>query len=135
MTIGLDTSVVLRLLVGEPASQAERAWQSILDARAAGDRVVVSDLVVSETYFALQHHYGVPKQLALQHLQALLDSGDISASGCAAGVLKTPGLATAKPGFVDRMIHADYLRDAGRVLTFEKAAGKLPRARVLKALP
>lgn len=132
MRVGLDTSVVLRLLVGEPPSQAERAWQSILDANAAGDQAVISDLVVSETYFALQHHYGVPKQLALQQIQALFDSGDISPSGCAADVLKTPGLATAKPGFVDRMIHADYLRDAGRVLSFEKAASKLSRTHVLK---
>jgi hypothetical protein len=49
----------------------------------------------------------------------------------AAEVLATPGLATTKPGFVGRMIHTGYVRDAHRMLTFEKAAGKLERTRVL----
>lgn len=131
MKVALDTSVVLRLLIGEPASQAERAWQSIVEARASGDGALVSDLVVSEAYFALQHHYGVPKAKALEQLRALFDSGDISPAGRAVDVLQSPGLATPNPGFVDRMIHAEYVRVADRVLTFEKAARKLPRTQVL----
>lgn len=71
MKIGLDTSVILRLLIGEPAAQAERAWRALTEARAAGDATVLSDLVVSETYFALQHHYRVPKAEALEQLRAL----------------------------------------------------------------
>jgi predicted nucleic-acid-binding protein len=134
MRVGLDTSVVLRLLIGEPHRQAERAWRSIVEARLAGDKTVVSDLVVSEAYFALQHHYSVPKSAALKQLQILLDSGDVSAAGCAGSVLKVPHLANAKPGFVDRLIHDGYVAaDIDRVLTFEKAAGKLPHARVLTA--
>jgi predicted nucleic-acid-binding protein len=133
MKIGLDTSVVLRLLIGEPKRQAERAWRSIVDARSAGDEAIASDLVVGEAYFALQHHYGVPKAKALVQLHALFDSGEVSATGCAAEVLKTPGLASAKPGFADRLIHAGYVvGEVDRVLTFERAAGKLPRTRVLR---
>lgn len=133
MKVGLDTSVLLRLLIGEPKRQAELAWRSIVEARSAADQAVVSDLVVSETYFALQHHYGVPKAKALAHLHALFDSAEVLPIGCAADVLKDPGLAGAKPGFVDRMIHGEYISgEVDRVLTFERAAGKLPRARVLK---
>lgn len=133
MKVGLDTSVLLRLLIGEPKRQAEQAWRSIVEARSAGDQAVASDLVVSETYFALQHHYGVPKAKALEHLHALFDSAEVLSTGCAADVLMVPGLAGAKPGFVDRMIHGEYIvGEVDRVLTFERAAGKLPRARVLK---
>jgi predicted nucleic-acid-binding protein len=132
MKVGLDTSVLLRLLIGEPKRQAERAWRSMVEARSAGDETVVSDLVVSETYFALQHHYGVPKAKALEQLRALFDFGQVSSLGCAAEVLKTPGLENAKPGFVDRLIHGGYVvGDVDRVLTFEKAAGKLGGVRVL----
>ncbi len=124
---------MLRLLIGEPKAQAERAWKSITEARSAGDDAVASDLVVSETYFALQHHYGVPKALALDQLHALFDSGEVSSAGCAAEVLKTAGLASAKPGLVDRMIHAGYAaHEVDRVLTFERAAGNLSRTRVLR---
>jgi len=54
--VGLDTSVVLRLLTGEPELQARRALAE-LDALASSGAVpLVSDLVVSEVYFALQYH-------------------------------------------------------------------------------
>ena len=135
MRVGLDTSVVLRLLVGEPAPLARAAWRAVADARATGGEAVVSDLVVSETYFALQHHYRVPKEEALKQLRALLDSGDLSSVGRAAEVLTTSRLAGAKPGFVDRMIHAGYVRDCEQMLTFETAARKLSRTRVLTGQP
>jgi hypothetical protein len=50
----------------------------------------VSDLVVSETYFALQHHYRVPQEEALKQLWALFDAGDLSSVGRAAELLTTP---------------------------------------------
>jgi len=131
--MGLDTSVLLRLLIGEPEVLAERAWQVIVENRSRGGSTVVSDLVVSEAYFALQHHYGVPKRDALAHLAALFVSGDVTPSGCAAEVMAIPGLATAKPGLVDRLIHGGYVREVDQIVTFEKAARKLPRTRVLGA--
>ena len=131
MKVGLDTSVVLRLLVGEPADQAERAWQAVVEVRSAGGEVFVSDLVASEAYFALHHHYAVPKGEALRQLRALFASGELVSEGVAPEVLATPKLASAKPGFVDRMIHEGYLRSLDQTLTFERAAGKLARARVL----
>jgi len=57
--------------------------------------------------------------------------GHITCTGAAATVLTTPNLATAKPGFVDRLIHADTTRYAGELLTFETATGRLPGVRVL----
>lgn len=132
MKFGLDTSVVLRLLIGEPRRQAERAWRALVEARSAGNKLVVSDLVVSEVYFALQHHYRVPKAEALEQLHVLFESGDVSAVGCASEVLETPRLANAKPGFVDRLIHGGYVAASiSRVLTFERAAGKLAHTDVL----
>ena len=95
--------------------------------------MLVSDLVISEAYFALQFHYGVPKAEALALLARFLDESSIKPLGVAATVLAGAHLATAKPGFVDRLIHAEYISSAGEVLTFEKAAGRLPSVRVLTA--
>lgn len=131
MKVGLDTSVVLRLLVGESPDQAQRAWQAVVEVRSTGGEVVVSDLVASESYFALHHHYAVPKRQALRQLRALFASGEVVSEGVAPKVLATPQLDSAKPGFVDRMIYEGYLRSLDRMFTFERAAGKLPRARVL----
>src|SRR5258706_1498721 len=129
--LGLDTSVVLRLLVGEPRAQAERAWQLVVETRSAGGDVAVSDLVVSEVYFALQYHYGVPKIEALEQLAAFLASGEIVSLGRAASVLAAPGLTSAKPGFIDRLIHAGYLRELDSMSTFAKAGSRVSRTRVV----
>jgi predicted nucleic acid-binding protein len=121
MTIGLDTSVVLRLLVGKPENQWLRAIEFLETLARQGERPVVSDLVAAETYFALQHHYGVPKKEALQALHDMFAEGEIGASGAAADVLDMARLATAKPGFVDRLIHRAYTQGGGAMATFEQS--------------
>ena len=130
--MGLDSSVVLRLLVGEPESQARAALRWLREARSAGLKPVVCDLVAGEVYFALQHHYGVSKAEALRRLSQFLSGGDVTADGAAASVLAVPGLATARSGFVDRLIHAHYTggKEAG-MATFERAARTLPRVVLL----
>jgi predicted nucleic-acid-binding protein len=128
---GLDTSVMLRLLLGQPVDQAARAVAFLDDLSCRGHQAVVSDLVVAETYFALQHHYGVSKQDALLGLRRLFTDGEIKPLGAAAEVLAVGGLASAKPGFVDRLIQGAYAHAACEMATFEKAAGKLKPVRVL----
>ena len=93
---------------------------------------MISDLVVAESYFALQSHYGVSKREALAALRELLESGDVVPSGHALRVLReTPQPATAKPGFIDRVIHAEITQAGGRLLTFERSAAKLAGTMVL----
>jgi predicted nucleic acid-binding protein len=123
---------VLRLLVGEPEAQARAALRWLRETRKAGITPVVCDLVVGDVYFALQHHYGVSKAEALRQLSQFLSGGEVTPDGAAASVLAIPGLATAKPGFVDRLIHARYTggKDSGMV-TFERAAQSLPRVVLL----
>lgn len=134
MNAGLDTSVVVRLLTGEPEDLALEAMHHVAERRRAGDRLLVSDLVLAETYYALQHHYGVPKGRVLETLRALLATPEVEATGEAADVLETPGLESAKPGFIDRVIHRGYLESGGEELvTFERAARKLSAVRVLCA--
>ena len=134
MKYGLDTSVVVRLLTEDPADQAMVAAGWIAKCRAGGDPPMLTDLVVAEAYFALQSHYGVSKRDALAALRELLESGDVEPCGQALRVLReTPAIATARPGFVDRIIHAAIADPGARMLTFEKSAAKLAGAIVLSA--
>lgn len=131
MKVGLDTSVVLRLLLGQPADQTARAVAFLDELSRGGHHAVVSDLVAAEAYFALQHHYDVSKPDALLGLRQLFAAGEIKPLGAVAEVLATHGLASAKPGFVDRLIHGAYAEAADEMVTFEKAATKLKSVRVL----
>lgn len=133
MNVGLDTSVVLRLLVGQPADQAQRAVEFLESVARRGDRVVVADLVVAEAYFALHYHYAVPKKDALAALRKMFADGEIGSTGVAADVLTSEGatLASVKPGFVHRLIQGAYIASGGSMATFEKASGKLKSVQVL----
>jgi predicted nucleic acid-binding protein len=123
--IGLDTSVVVRLLVGLPESQARRARRRLEGAVESGESVVVSDLVIAETYYALQHHYAVPKGQARAILRRFVGSGVVSLEPhSAVGALEAAGGA----GFVDRLIHLRYRSLGAITLTFEQRQGSLEGA-------
>jgi predicted nucleic acid-binding protein len=129
--VGLDTSVVLRLLVGQPAGQTARAVAFLDELSRRGDEPVVSDLVAAEVYFALQHHYGISKKNALSGMQRLCAGDEINPQGTVAEVVEISGIASAEPGFVDRLILCAYLNEADGMATFEKSARKPVSVRVL----
>ncbi len=132
MIVGLDTSVIVRLLSGAPAELAATALRYLLDRRRAGDRVLVSDMVLAEAYYALQHHYGISKREALAAFREFRTTSVVEASAEMMEVLATPGLESAKPGFIDRVIYHNYLRSGvERMATFEKAGAKMPDVVVL----
>ena len=133
--VGLDTSVVVRLIAGEPPVQTKRAVRFLEELAAQGRTAVVSDLAVAEAYFALHSHYDVPKKEALRALARFLGSGLVSPEpgGSAPQALADALTSATKPGFVDRLIHAQYAKTARGFVSFERAAAKLEGATVLKA--
>jgi predicted nucleic-acid-binding protein len=129
----LDTSVVLRLLVGDPIDQFQSATRFLKEQLEAQAAVHVSDHVLAEAYFALQCFYKIPKAEALEMLCDFGEASGVTVTLIAREILALPNLASAKPGFVDRLIHGDS-HAAGRTLvTFEKAAKKLVGTVVLPA--
>ena len=133
MRYGVDTSVVLRVLTGKPESLAAVVRTRLEGLWLDGAVLDVCDLVVSETYFALQHSYCLSKESALNALAKLSVHPGFRLSSHAIAALQTPNLATAKPGFLDRVIHGTYVTDDESVmLTCEKDARKLVGVEVVK---
>ena len=130
----LDTSVVLRLLVAEPADQYQSAKEFLQQRLTAETRVHVSELVLAEAYFALQSFYGLPKQDAIDALSLFISHSGVTASLSATAILAQPNLAAGKPGFVDRLIHGISSTSGQTLVTFEKAAKKLPATHVLSGV-
>jgi len=130
--VGLDTSVLVRLLVGEPADQTVLACEFMAGLEERGGRALVSNLVVAETYFACQHHYGVPKAKVLSALHDLLAKPTFLLHSALPDLLQREALATGRPGFIDRLIHAEYTAQGIPLATFEKAAARLEGAIVLE---
>jgi predicted nucleic acid-binding protein len=131
VSVGLDTSVVLRLLTGEPREQAQAARAFVASSPSP---VASSDLVVEESYFALRHHYAVPHGEALRALHALLSDTHVRSTGAARTVLaemRGQRPSASQPGLRDHLIHGDYRRDALDTVTFDRAVGRLSGAELL----
>lgn len=128
----LDTSFVIRILTRDPLPLFERAAAFLRDWKAEAPPFEVADLVLAESYFALQHHYGFSKADALATLLAFSGHAAIRVSRHARAALTLPGIASAKLGFVDRLIHGAS-ESAGLILvTFERTARTLPGTLVLE---
>lgn len=131
MTLGLDTSVVLRLLTGQPQDLAAKALARYQDGIAAGDDFSVCDLVAAESYYAIQHHYGKTKEEALDALKIFSSGEGISFSRNFAAAINTPNIHKASPGFVDRMLASGYGEKGQITLSCEKSFRRLPDTEVI----
>lgn len=129
----LDTSVVMRLLTGQPDDLAQAALGYLAEIEQSAGRVFLSNFVVVEAYFACQHHYGMSKEVVLGGLHRLLSMPTFGLHPQLVPLLATEGLATTEPGFLDRLIHAEAATARLPFVTFEKAAARLPGTRVLDA--
>ncbi len=128
----LDTSVLIRLLTRDPLPLFKTA-SGVLDQWTEGmPGLIVTDLVLSESYYALQHHYSFPKADAIEALRSMAGHPAIAVSPQAKKILSLPNLAAARPGFVDRLIHGAAQASGAILLTFEKSARKLPNTRILE---
>ena len=131
MTFGLDPSVVLRLLTGEPSELATHALERYQQGIANGDDFAVGDVVAAETYYALQHHYNKTKEEALAALTAFSAGEGISFSPDFRTAIKTPNLHRTGPCFVDRMLVSGYTSKGQVTLSCEKSFRRLSETEVI----
>ncbi len=127
---GIDTSILVRLLVGEPAADFEdcvRTLSALIEDD--GAEVFASDQVIGEAYVAVQHHYGVTRGDARTGLLDVLRSGLVAPLN---GRAVFEALEAANgAGLFDRLIADEYARAGMEVLTLDRRMAALPGARRL----
>ena len=128
---GIDTSVFVRLLTGDPESDFKKTTTSIralLEVEPFAE-MVVSNQVIGEAYIALQHHYDISKIEARSAMLQLFDTGSLSPMNGhpVIEILK----AQTGCGLLDRLITQDYEQAGARVLTNDRKMAKLENARLL----
>lgn len=74
----------------------------------------------------------MPKTAVLEGLLKLLSISTFVVHPQLISLLSTPDLASAKPGFLGRLIHAEATTVRIPLVTFEKAASRLAGSLVLK---
>ena len=121
---GIDTSILVRLLVAEPENEFKRCVAGLRNLIESGDvEVLASNQVIGEAYVAVQHHYGVGKKEARIALSQALQSG-LVAPLLGKAVLNALAV-TGGPGLLDRLIALDYGVANLEVLTLDRKMSSL----------
>jgi predicted nucleic acid-binding protein len=127
---GTDTSILVRLLTGLPASEFERCDRELTKLiEEGGAEIFASNQVIGEVYVAVQHHYGVTKGAARTGLLSVLTSG-LVAPLKGQSVLKALA-EDGGAGLLDRLIADDYSRIVSETLTLDRRMASLPGVRRL----
>lgn len=127
---GIDTSILVRLVTGDPADGFELCVRKLtLLIRRDDAEVFASNQVIAEAYIALQHHYGVSKPDARAGLLQVLRSGLVAPLN--GGAVLAALSADTGCGLLDRLIAEDYRRADIVTLTLDRRMAALPEARRL----
>lgn len=129
-SIGIDTSVLARLLTGLPPEQYQRCDRELTRlVEQEGVEVVASNQVIGEAFVTVQHHYGLTGAQARAGLLRIFGSGLVAPMNGRA-VLEALE-AHGEPGLLDRLIANDYARSGIESLTLDRRMASLPGVRLL----
>jgi len=76
--LGIDTNVVVRLVVADDAKQTRRARKLIEQAFSRQEPILVSLLVLLESEWVLRSRYGFGREALLSVFRALLEARELS---------------------------------------------------------
>jgi predicted nucleic acid-binding protein len=128
---GIDTSILVRLMTGDPAKDFVRTVKSLesLIEKKPGADILASNQVIGEAYIAVRHHYGISKADARAALLSVLTSGlvvPLNGNAVLDAIRHAEGC-----GLLDRLIVDDYFRCGVETLTHDRKMGALSGARRL----
>lgn len=127
---GIDTSVLVRLAVGEPERDFRHCVEALRDlVEDQGREVFASNQVIGEAYVAIQHHYGVSDSDARAALIDVLTSGLVAPLNGESVIMALR--SQGQPGLFDRLIADDYARAGLQTLTLDRRMASLHGARRL----
>src|SRR5260370_31467328 len=76
--LGIDTNVVIRLIISDDAEQTRRARKLVEEALSHDEPVLVSLLVLLESEWVLRIRYGFNREALLSIFRALLEARELS---------------------------------------------------------
>lgn len=123
---GIDTSVLVRLAVGEPEQDFQHCVEALRTlVEDQGREIFASNQVVGEAYVTIQHHYGISDADARDALISVLTSGLVSPLNGQSVILSLQ--SREEPGLFDRLISDDYSRAGMETLTLDRRMASLPK--------
>lgn len=120
--IALDTNVLLRLLLDDDPRQAGRAQELVERTAAAGDGVLLPDIVLCELEWVLDSAYGFSRARVAETLRRLLDAEEFEFIDRPVVVRAIASYETGDGDFSDYLIgESAAARGASVTYTFDRA--------------
>lgn len=127
--VGIDSSVLMRLVIGEPPDLHAYCVERLNELQREGVRVFASSQVIGETYITAHRYYGASFESVRAKLLEVLTGGVVEPQN---GQAVLDALtATDAPGLIDRLIVDGYAQTGMDTLTLDRAMSRLPPARPL----
>ena len=125
--LGIDTNVLVRLLVADDAAQTRRARSLVEEAVEGGNPVLVSLPVIIEAEWVLRSRYGFDEATTLRSFVALLSSREVAFEDEPSIEEAVHRWKGSKAGFVDCLIAAHNRRlGCSATATFDASAARIP---------
>ena len=125
--LGIDTNVLVRLIVSDDAAQTRQARRLVAETLARDEGVLVSLLVLMETEWVLRSRYGLKKGVVLDAMRQLLASRELSFEDESAVEEALYYWKDTPCGFVDCLVAAHNRRLRCRATaTFDVKAHRIP---------
>ena len=120
---GIDTSVLVRLVTGEPPTDFTHCMERLNALKDAGLDILVSNQVIGEAYITVQHHYDLTEPEARAALLDIFQRGLVWPLNGAdiIAMLEVSG----GPGLFDRLIADGYRRAGLDVFTLDRRMSTL----------
>ena len=127
--LGIDTSVLVRLMTSEPVAAHEHCVRELTALLNDGAEVVASNQAIGEAFVSVQHHYGSSREDARRSLLDVFESGLVAPlnGDAVLEMLRESG----QPGLFDRLIADGYRQEGLETLTLDRRMARLPQARLL----
>ena len=130
--IGIDTNLLLRLVVGDEPKQAIAARDYLRDRCSADEPGYVCHIVLVELVWTLARAYGYPREKIAAAIEQILETAqlDVESSNDVAAALKDYQRGTAD--FADcLLLRVNAASGCTHTVTFDRRAAKLPGFQLL----
>ncbi len=118
----VDTNVVVRLLVNDDVARQQRAFDRLRRVREAGERALVSSVVLAEVSWVLDSVYGYERAQIASALGAVVATSPLMVKDRAAVARAIDAYSTGRADFADYLVLEEArAADALPLLTFDRA--------------
>jgi predicted nucleic-acid-binding protein len=131
--IGIDTNLLLRLIVGDEPKQAATAREFLRERCSADDPGFVCHIVLIELVWTLARAYGHPRERIAAAIEQILETAqlDVESSNDVAAAVKDYRNGTAD--FADcLLVRVNSASGCSHTVTFDRKAAKLKGFELLK---